>query len=369
MRVFILSLVLCIDSLLLGTTQLDAAEWHVNSPTGSDANAGSLDAPLQTLQAAINKAVEGDVIHLHPQGAVYRQAGHFRAKSGITIEGNGVTLDGADPLPDTGWELVEEGLYRRKLPRTPLDRHLLIFDGRMERMGRTQSSNSPEFPPVAQLKANQFCFENIDEKTGWLYVRGDVSKLQWSTRVNGIATSGVCERLVIRNLRARNFLNDGFNVHGDCRQLVFETIEGFDCFDEGFSAHESAECSIASGKFYGNENGIADVNQAETIYRNCEFYGNVNVDVLLIGRKHSLVDCQIINGTTASALVAGPRAGDESFSLNLERVSIETRDKQLPARVRIDGGVVTIHDCRYENVEFNAAGAKVQGDVPMAKAP
>lgn len=369
MRVFVLSLILCVVSLLLGTTQLAAADWHVNPLAGNNANAGSQDAPVQTLQAAINKAADGDVIHLHPQGAVYRQAGTFRAKSGITIEGNGVTLHGADPLPDTGWELVEEGLYRRKLPRTPLDRHLLIFDGRMERMGRTQSANSPKFPSVDQLKANQFCFENIDEKTGWLYVRGDLSKLEWSTRVNGIATSGVCERLVIRNLNARNFLNDGFNVHGDCRQLVFETIEGFDCFDEGFSAHESAECSIVGGKFFGNENGIADVNQAETIYRDCEFYGNVNVDVLLIGRKHSLIDCQIINTTTASALVAGPRAGEESFSLNLERVSIGTRDKQSPARVRVDGGTVTVHDCRFENVEFNAVGAEVHGEVPMTKVP
>lgn len=364
MRVLILTLILCVHNLFLGAMQLAAADWYVNPLAGSNANAGSEEAPLMTLQAAINKAADGDVIHLHPPGAVYRQAGNFRAKSGITIEGNGVTLDGADPLPDTGWEMVGDGLYRRQLPRTPLDRHLLIFDGRMERMGRTQSANSPEFPPVAQLKDNQFCFVNIDEKTGWLYVRGDVSKLQWSTRVNGIGTSGVCERLVIRNLRARNFLNDGFNVHGDGRQLVFETIDGFDCFDEGFSAHESAECSIVGGKFYGNENGIADVNHTDTLYRDCKFWGNVNVDVLLIGRRHRLIDCQIINTTTASALVAGPRGGVETYTLNLERVSIETREKQSPASVRIDGGVVTVENCRFENVEFNAIGAEIKGEVP-----
>jgi len=366
-RVWFFLLVLCLNLLPLGLTPLTAADWHVDPTVGSDRQVGSQEAPFKTLQAAINKAAQGDVIHLHPQGAVYRQSAHFRARSGITIEGNGVTLDGADPLPSTGWEEVEEGLFRRQLSRTPLDRHLLLFDGRMQRMGRTQSANSPKFPPVAELKANQFCFENIDEASGWLYVRGDVSKLQWATRVNGIATSGQCRDLVVRNLRARNFLNDGFNVHGDCRALRFENIAGFDCFDEGFSAHESAECSIVGGSFYGNENGVADVNQAETHYRDCEFFGNVNVDVLLIGRTHSLVDCQIINTTSASALVAGPRAGETSFSLLLKRVSIQTRDKKEPARVRLDGGEVTFEALTTGNVEMNTAGAEVICVEPKAE--
>lgn len=369
MRIFVFSLILCLNGLLLGLAPLHAADLHVNPLVGSDATDGSSEAPFKTLQAAINKAVEGDVIKLHPRGAVYRQSGHFRSQVGITIEGNGVTLDGADPLPATGWEEVEDGLYRRKLPRTPLDRHLLIFDGRMERMGRTQSSNSPKFPPVSELKPRQFCFENIDEKSGWLYVRGDISKLEWSTRVNGIATSGECRKLAVRNLRARNFLNDGFNIHGDCRDLKFNGIQGFDCFDEGFSAHESAQCTVDRGAFFGNENGVADVNQAETIYRVCRFFGNVNVDVLLIGRKHALIDCQIVNATNASALVAGPRAGEESFFLHLERVSIETKDKEQPARVRLDGGKVTFEDCQFGNVDLNTTGAKVDGELPTPNVP
>lgn len=370
MRVLVFSLSLCLlNCLLLGPVPLAGAELHVNPPVGSDANIGSPDAPFKTLQAAINKAAEGDVIHLHPRGAVYRQSGHFRARSGITIEGNGVTLDGADPLPETGWEEIQDGLYRRKLPRTPHDRHLLIFNGHMQRMGRTQSANSPEFPPVLELMPNQFCFENIDEESGWLYVRGDVTKLAWSTRMNGIATSGVCQRLLVRNLRARNFLNDGFNVHGDCRELVFENIEGFDCFDEGFSAHESAQCTIELSKFFGNENGIADVNLTETTYRNCQFYGNVNVDVLLIGRKHSLFDCQIINSSIASALVAGPRTEGEPFSLHLERVLIQTQGKTQPAFVRLDGGDVKFQECRFVDVSLNTTGADIQGELPTATKP
>ena len=364
-----LAFFLCVTLLSLEGADLHATDLHVNPHVGSNANAGAEDKPLKTLQAAINKAKEGDVIHLHPEGAIYRQAGVFRSQVGITIEGNGVTLDGADPLPSDGWEEVEKGLYRRKLRRTPLDRHLLIFDGRMERMGRTQSANSPEFPPVSELKSGQFCFEKTDETWGWLYVRGDVTKLEWSTRVNGIATGGQCERLTIKNLQTRNFLNDGFNIHGDCRELRFEQIEGFDCFDEGFSAHESAECLVTGGKFYGNENGVADVNQTQTAYVDCEFFKNFNVDVLLIGRSHTLISCKIINTTSASALVAGPRGNQESFELDLRNLAIQTRDKQGPAVVRVNGGSVTFHRCEFTNVDFNGTGAELAGDVPLSKAP
>ncbi len=337
-----------------------AAEWHVHLQTGADRNSGSVDSPLATIQAAINAASPGDTIHLHPARSVYRQSGSIRGKSGITIEGNGVTLDGADPLPEGGWETVEENLFRRRLPRTAMDRHLLVVRGVMERMGRTQSANSAAFPPISELRMGQFCFQPIDERDGWLYVRGSTDRLEWATRVNGIATSGVCRKITIRNLNARNFLNDGFNVHGDTREMLCENIDGYDCFDEGFSAHDTCECTIVNGRFWGNENGVADVNSAETVYHRSEFRGNVNIDVLLVGKSHRLVDCKIINSTTAAAVVAGPRSAEQTFELTLEQVSISTVDRTDPARVRINGGKLNITDCVFENVSFIPLGAELK---------
>ncbi|MCA9090853.1 MAG: hypothetical protein KDA90_19705 [Planctomycetaceae bacterium] len=346
--------------LVLAIESTHAAEWHVNPEVGSDKAAGSMAEPLATVQQAVKSASEGDTIYLHPEGAVYRQSVTLHSRSNLIIEGQGVTLDGADPLDSEGWETVEPDLFRKQLRRTPMDRHLLIVDGVMQRMGRTQSANSPDFPPIGQLKSGEFRFENIDEKTGWLYVRGSIDKLQWSTRVNGLATGGKCRNITVRNLHTRNFLNDGFNIHGDCRGLVFENITGYDCFDEGFSAHETSECVIEHGRFYGNENGIADVNAAETIYRHCEFRDNVNTDVLLIGLQHQLVDCTILNSTTAAALVAGPRTADQPFALQLERVAISTEGKQQRARVRVNGGTLTATDCKLTNVDFVTIGAEVK---------
>ncbi|WP_145258285.1 hypothetical protein [Planctomycetes bacterium Pan216] len=330
---------------------LFAAEWHVNNETGNNSGVGDKEHPFLSLQKAIASAADGDVIHLHPAGAVYRQAGSFRGKFGITIEGNGVTLDGAITLPNDGWEELGDGLYRRKLPRTRYDRHLLIIDGHAERMGRTASnSKTKAFPEPSQLQPGQFRFQTIDEKSGWLYVRGTPDKLEWATRVNGIATSGTCRRLVVRNLNTRHFLNDGFNIHGDARELHFENIEGYDCFDEGFSAHDTCECTINGGRFFGSEHGIADVNQAETIYRNCVFTDNVNVDALLIGKAHSLIDCQIVNTTSAAALIAGPRTKGMPFTLRLERVAIATDKPSGQAAIRIDGGSLTFGACTFDNV-------------------
>jgi len=342
---------------MAGPNEVRATEWHVNAESGSDSNPGTADAPFGAIQKAITSASDGDSIQLHPKNAVYRQSATFRGRSGITIEGNGVTLDGADALPATGWESLSETLFRRKLPRTTYDRHLLIVDGVMERMRRTQSSNSPDFPAVSELKAGQFCFENIDDKTGWLYVCGSVEKLEWSTRVNGIATGGTCRQLVVRNLNTRNFLNDGFNIHGDARELKFESITGYDCFDEGFSAHDTCECQISRGRFWGNENGVADVNSAETSYQNSDFFNNVNTDVLLIGKAHSLLNCRVGNWTSAAALVAGPREKNQTFELRLDRVFIDTKRKSEPARVRINGGKLTITSCVFRNVAFVPLGA------------
>ena len=105
-------------------------DWYVNNRDGSDGNDGSEQKPFRTAQAAVNRAQPGDTIHLLPAKALYRQQISIRGKTNIVIMGNGVTLTGADPLPETGWEKVGEGLNRRKLKRTMFDRHLLIRDGK-----------------------------------------------------------------------------------------------------------------------------------------------------------------------------------------------------------------------------------------------
>ncbi len=355
------------------TTSAAGAEWFVNVKQGDDRNDGSRAAPFATAQKAVNSARPGDAIQLLPKGALYRQSIVLRGKSDLVIEGNGTILDGSDPLPTEGWEDLGDGLKRLRLPQTMWDRHLLTFSGRVERMGRTQSSNSASFPAPAALKEEQFCFVNDADpsepdargkasrrtRAGWLYVRGDIDNLEWSVRPNGLATSGTNSNIVVRNLNARRFLNDGFNIHGHSTALKFESIKGYDCFDEGFSAHDTCEAEIRKGEFWGNENAIADVNDCVTHYWNCEFRDSVSTDVLLIGKTHSLTDCRIVNTTPATALGAGPRGDNaEVFELSLTRVTVSVKRSEK-ARFRVNGGVLKMTDCELRNVDFNPIGAAV----------
>ncbi|MCG6155436.1 right-handed parallel beta-helix repeat-containing protein [Rubinisphaera margarita] len=352
--------------LLIGTFASPgfAAELFVHHTKGRDSSIGTREEPVQSLQRAIRLAEPGDQITLLPAGAIYRQAATLNGQTDLTIEGNGVTLEGADSLPTEGWELVRPGLNRRRLPRPQLDRHLLIIDGVAQRMGRTQSSAAPPFPTPDELKEGEFCFETIDEEAGWLYVRGSLENLEWAVRPNGIATGGTCERITIRNLNARHFLNDGFNIHGRCTGFVCENIQGYDCFDEGFSAHDLCECTIRKGSFWGNDNGIADVNEARTTYYDSVFYGNVNNDVLLLGVEHCLENCQIRNETTAAALVGGPRGMPPGpFELKLVNLRISGL-AESPARVRLNGGTVHFQGGQLENVSLNLQGAEVVGEIP-----
>jgi hypothetical protein len=331
----------------------DAREWYVDVTRGHDGNEGTEAAPLATAQRAVDAATPGDTIHLLPVGAVYRQSMTFKNRSGLTIEGHEVTLDGSDPLPEGGWENVGDGLRRRKLPRTVQDRHLLSFDGRTERMGRTQSRNARPFPKPADLKDGQFCVEAIDDKHCWLYVRGEAGKLEWSTRMNGLATGGENRGIVVRNLMARRFLNDGFNLHGNAVEMRFDRIDGYDCFDEGFSAHETCECLIEHGRFWGNENAIADVNFSRTEYRHCEFHESVGTDVLLAGAGHKLIDCLIVNTPPSTAISFSVRNDqDKDSSLILERVRVRSSVKDAKPIVRFDGGQVSVRACDFGDADL-----------------
>jgi len=309
---------------------LSAADWYVHADpaVGDNTNDGSKQAPVATLQRAVTLAKAGDTIHLLPEGALFRQ--NVLLNTGddqLTIEGNGCTLSGADPIPEEGWESAGDGLWKRRISIPRWDRHLLIVDGRAETMGRTPSVPKTEpFPAAEDLQPGQFRFDYIDgdEKEGWLTVCADPDKhsLEWGTRPNGLATSGKIRGGVVRDLNARHCLNDGFNIHGDARELVFERISGYENYDEGFSAHDTCECVIRDSRFWLGDHAIADVNSAETHYERCFFGSAINCVVLFQGGAHSLVDCVIEVGGGETALSISTSGGEDPVPV---------------ARLRIDG--------------------------------
>ena len=272
---------------------------------------------------------------------MYRQQISIRGKTNIVIRGSGVTLTGADPLPETGWEELANVLKRRQLKKTLFDRHLLIRNGKANRMGRSPSIRKA-FPKPVDLKDGDFSWHPEDEKTGWLYVKGSMKNLEWSVRAAGVATSGASRGVTIRNLHARHALNDGYNIHGDCRGLTCEDLTAYENFDEGFSAHDTCTAKIIRGRFWENDHAVADVNFADTDYEDCEFSQSVSTELLFSGGRHTLKNCRIIDSApTAFSLSVGSHPRIEGKSLGhcvLIGCEINSADTQ-PRALRISRGM------------------------------
>lgn len=133
---------LALLTLVVAPAQAAVAEWFVDPTRGHDDNTGSREAPLLRAQTAVDRARKGDVVHLLPEDTIYYEAINLINRSGLTIEGHGVTLSGSDPLPENeGWEDLGEDLFRRTVPPNPLSRYMLIREGRAITMGVHPNAN------------------------------------------------------------------------------------------------------------------------------------------------------------------------------------------------------------------------------------
>ncbi len=318
-----------------------ARDWFVNPESGNDENTGSESAPLATAQVAVNRATTQDRVILLPENAVYRQSIKLTSRnSNLVIIGNGVTLTGARTLDASKWEELEPDLHRIKLSPPPMDRHMLVVNGKAVKFGN-DTSGITGFPEAADLKAGEYRWEAVDDSSGWLTYRGPVDQVERASVMNGLATSGKLRNVKVFNLKARHFLNDGFNIHGDARGMQFFAIEGYENFDEGFSAHDTSECWITDGTFLRNENAIADVNNADTYYENCTMGESENFEIFFQGGRHSLLNCTVIpgDGSVPLSILPGSLAGDIRKSNIPATVVIQTMNldvsKGTPAEAKV----------------------------------
>src|SRR5689334_22536188 len=78
-----------------------AAQVYYVAPSGSDANGGTADAPLKSIQKAVDLAQPGDVIELAPgiymQDILSRRAGTATAPIRITGPSDAVVKGGGRP--------------------------------------------------------------------------------------------------------------------------------------------------------------------------------------------------------------------------------------------------------------------------------
>ena len=185
--------------------------------TGLAAKANGADGPLRTLRPAIRRAKPGDTIHLAAGTEPVRDIAVFHDVHGepgrpITLDGHGRALTGTEPLDPAQWDEVAPGLYRcdHLLPEKLLtqddavvERWFMLFDGKMNHMGRTRKGKSVPLKKTADLQPGEWTYEAAGHA---FYVKIDPAKrladcrIEAPLRSDGVQISGDCSHLVIRNV-------------------------------------------------------------------------------------------------------------------------------------------------------------------------
>lgn len=348
----------------------NSTDLWVNPATGTDANNGR-NQPVKTIARAVKLAQPGDTIHLAP--GVYYESADLTRKHGlpgkpITLDGHGATLDGSEPVTSAEWELVSPDLYRRRQLYKRTDdaivaRWFLLWDGKMQRMGRCSKGPSEALKAPADLQPGEWTYVK-DEDAFYLRLPAgqdlDLANIRYPKRSSAVVQSIAGSWLTVRNITGTHVYNDGFNIHGAQRNLVFENIAAIECGDDGFSAHEDVDCQIDGFVSIRNATGLCDTGTSQTHYRNVFIKDCDGFDLYFIGLKHSIENAVIESRAARAFWVDGNQLKDgQRCEVSLKNVLLR-RTGGEPQELRIGrGGFLMAEHCTFEgiNVMLTPSGA------------
>ena len=373
-----------------------ARDLHVDPESGNDAHDG-VAKPVKSISRAIRFAGAGDTIHLRP--VVYRDYAGFYEKHGepgrpIVLEGHGATLDGAEPLDPAAWKETEPGLFRHddlmRLDEAVIDRWFFLWDGRMNRMGRTSKGPSLPLKPPGELKPGEWTFvkdstrklEGSMQIFGAFYLRlpaGQTlaeAKILAPVRSAGVQMGGKNSHITIRNLTATHPYNDGFNIHGSCRDVVLENIKAIDCGDDGISAHDDCRYSVDGFVSIGNSTGICDTGDSVTSYNRVFIRDCLGFDLYFLDTgRYSLSHSVVLSSAARTLMVTGRDKAESLCTLTMDNVFIRRERGEGEFRVSADTRV-TARRVSLINLKVQATGGDVEfdhcfigGTVPPADPP
>lgn len=340
-----------------------AADVYVNHEAGDDKAAGSQDKPLRTIHVAIKAAKAGDTVHLAPTTRPYRESVELLNRAGeegkpITVDGHGATIYGAEPLNESQWKQVSPGLWRSdelyksvRMDDAVIVRYFFLFNGRMERMGRTSKGAKQPFKKPEELKAGEWTFAE-DQKAFYVKVEAGIplaeAHVEAPVRSSGVIISGKnCEHLVVRNITSTHVYNDGFNIHGHCRDVLFQDVRAIECGDDGISAHDDCHIKLDGFLSFGNSTGICHVGQSESesdhvVIAGCHGFGFFVTN----GGKHVLrnayIDAAVPQPVAVSGTAAAGGKAAETCRAELENVLVYAAPgvKQGGVRIGVGGDLV-----------------------------
>lgn len=320
-----------------------AGDFYVDPLRGDDradglaAAAAGGHGPVRTLARGVALVGPGDTLHLAPLDRPYRESLVLHNRRGepgrpLVIDGHGATLDGSEPLRPEDWEPAGPDLIRGRPPIDLNDavvaRYFFLIDGRMERMGRSLKGPKAEWLRPAALAPGQWTYL-ADEQQFYLRLpRGAAvgdGRVAAPIRSSGVAMSGDCRHVVVRNLRLVHVYNDGLNIHGVSRDVLFERCAALECGDDGASAHGDCQITIRGFVSAGNSTGMCHTNDSQTdcegvLIRDCHGFDYFVLD----SGRHRLANSLILSRAAQAVHTTG-RAGPGAPPCRVEFVNVALR--------------------------------------------
>ncbi|HSI87284.1 MAG: hypothetical protein ACAI35_24315 [Candidatus Methylacidiphilales bacterium] len=287
---------------MLGLAAATAATTALHAADPIDGRVLEVDqrgyAPFKTIRQACMEAKAGDIIKLAPGSGPYREEIFIKASGD---EGRPIIFDGSNETV-TGFDVMTD--FRSEGNTWVLDLGPLI-DAQPMVMGFKKVEGKYVFngfpteiaalPGILTYKGKRVL---QDVATGQLREFATLSKdARTLTLLPGVETEGWefsrrpfvlrfsdASHHVYRNVKCTGSLNDGINGHGKGEDLVFENVEAFYNMDEGYSIHDKIVSEIRGGKFWGNDNGIANAPGSVLKATDLRIWGN-------LGYGFSIHDC------------------------------------------------------------------------------
>jgi len=242
-----------------------AKTLYVNNLSGDDRYNGRSEnltgeglGPLRTIRRALHLATMSDTVVLADTGEPYRESITFfgRKNSGLAgfpfiLEGNGATIEGAEPVPQHAWEPYSD--YVLRFRPEGLVYQQLFRDHRP--LTRRRVANAELGPP--KLKPLEWAMHR-----GHMYLRVEDAKipkdyaLSYAARRTGITLVSV-RHVIIKDLIVQGFQIDGVNFHTSAREC---TLLGVTCRGNGRSGLSVGAASrVAINQCVIGSNGEAQV--------------------------------------------------------------------------------------------------------------
>ena len=287
-----------------------ATTYYADNKSGNDANDGlSAEKAFRTLATATARLRAGDVLEISP-GRIYYESLNIvtsgTPEKPVTIHGNGAVISGLAPVPDNGWKDCGDGLWlsANNFQYGALRPRVLDAAGRMISV----VCGAPKSMPPAKLKPG----ESIWNGEG-IYLRLAAGQtpvgmgLKGFYRATGV-TINKQNYIVVEDIVAEHFANDGVNVHGCCHGLVFRNITTRWNGDDGFSIHEDVMANVYGLTTHHNDFGIQDVNASQSFFCGVNSYSNRFCGVDFHGGMRILRDATVYDNGGGQIRVRASKA-------------------------------------------------------------